>query len=360
MTRIDFSLATPADDPAIRALLARNPVPGRMTLTYLREPNYFAGCAAMGPFFQVLVAKDGDRVVGLACRAVREMFVNGIAQPVGYLGQLRVDASYRGRALVSRGFRLLRELHEDGRVPAYVTTIIEGNQEATGVLVDRPRRGMPSYRRVDELQTLAFAARAARMPSEVARTGGNDAEEVVAFLNRYGATRQFFPRLSEHDLGSAVLHGLAIEDLLVVRNGNDIVAACALWDQSAMKQTVVSGYSRAMSVARPLYNVAARFRGRPELPAIGSQLRTLHASFLSGDDPDAIALLLHAARVEAHRRGFDWAIAGLTSRDPRLRVAKAFRPVEYRSDVYTVQWNDGTDFHDRLDGRPVYLDPALL
>lgn len=359
MTHITFTLATLADDAAIRALLARNPVPGRMTLTYLREPDYFAGCATMGPFFQVLVAKDGDRVVGLACRAVRDMFVNGTAIPVGYLGQLRIDASYRGRALVSRGFRMLRELHEDARTPAYVTTIIEGSSEANGVLVDKPRRGMPRYRFIEDLHTLAFAARAERT-TQACRAMAHDRAELVAFINRFGATRQFFPRLDEADFGSDALHSLAVEDFLIVRAGGEVVAACGLWDQSAFKQTVVTGYSRTMAAARPLYDVAARLRGRPPLPAVGSRLRTLHASFLSGDDADAIVALLRAAATEARRRDFDWVVAGLTSRDDRLTVARRFRPVEYRSAVYTVQWNDSSDFHDRLDGRAAHLDPAML
>src|SRR5256885_6338965 len=119
-----IALATPEDDASIRALLARSPVPGPITVTYRREPNYFAGCDALGPFHQVLVARDREEVVGLACRVVRPMFINGEAEQVGYLGQLRVDGPHRGRWFVSRGFSFLRQLHEDGRTAAYITTII--------------------------------------------------------------------------------------------------------------------------------------------------------------------------------------------------------------------------------------------
>ena len=57
MNEFTFDLATPADDLAIRLLLADNPVPGQISLTYEREPNYFLGCDVMGHFCQVLVAR---------------------------------------------------------------------------------------------------------------------------------------------------------------------------------------------------------------------------------------------------------------------------------------------------------------
>src|SRR5215475_13193087 len=98
-----IDLANINDDIAIRRLLATNAVPGRVTVTYEREPNYFAGCATMGQTCQSIVARAGDGIVGVACRATRPMFVNGRDVRLGYLGQLRVDARFRGRWLVSRG-----------------------------------------------------------------------------------------------------------------------------------------------------------------------------------------------------------------------------------------------------------------
>jgi hypothetical protein len=164
-TGVVFELATPADDAAIRRLLATNPVPGDVTLTYRREPDYFLGCNVMGPLCQTMVARGANgEVQALATRAVRPRFVNGAAEDVGYIGQLRVDAPYRGQWLVAGGFRFLRRLHRDGRAQGrepfgccgYITTIIEGSREAEGVLVTHARRSLPVYREIDRLCTLAL------------------------------------------------------------------------------------------------------------------------------------------------------------------------------------------------------------
>ena len=136
-------------------------MPGRIRVRFEREPSYFAGCA---PNTQVLVARDGARVVGVACRVIRKLYVNGVAEDVGYLGQLRVDPAYRGRMLTARGYAKMRELHADGRARGYFTTIVDGNAVAEGVLVRRARSAMPRYRFLDKLYTLAIGS-AGRWPA---------------------------------------------------------------------------------------------------------------------------------------------------------------------------------------------------
>lgn len=150
---ISLSPATRDDDAGIRRLLSSTPMPGRIRVRFEREPDYFAGCA---PDTQVLVARDGARVVGVACRVIRKLYVNGEAEDVGYLGQLRVDPAYRGRLLTARGYRVMRELHADGRARGYYTTIVDGNAQAEGVLVRRARGGVPRYRFLEKLHTLAI------------------------------------------------------------------------------------------------------------------------------------------------------------------------------------------------------------
>ena len=132
---ISFGLATPDDDAGIRRLLATNPMPGRIRVRFEREPTYFAGC---GPGTQVLVARDGASVVGVACRSIRKLYVNGVPEDVGYLGQLRVDRAYRGQLLTARGYRVMRELHEASPVRGSYTTIVDGNVQAEGCCC-RPR-----------------------------------------------------------------------------------------------------------------------------------------------------------------------------------------------------------------------------
>ena len=54
--RLPFALATPADDADIRRLLRENPMPGQITLTLEREPDYFADADLPGTEKQTIIA----------------------------------------------------------------------------------------------------------------------------------------------------------------------------------------------------------------------------------------------------------------------------------------------------------------
>jgi predicted N-acetyltransferase YhbS len=336
---ISFSLATHDDEAGIRQLLASQPMPGKIRLRFEREPDYFAGCATMGPFTQVLVAREEDRVVGVACRAIRKLYVNGVAEDVGYLGQLRVDAAHRGRMLVARGFARLRELHADGRAKGYVTTIVDGNDEAEGVLVRRARRAMPRYRHLDRLVTLAIPA------GQKPASGGSrqpSPRSVADILATLGPARNLFPADMPEGAVVAVEGGVA-----------------ALDDQRAYKQTVVDGYDVMTGMLRPFYNLVAKIR----LPRPGSRLEHAFVTHFCAATADAANELIGLLRSEAASRGLDHILFGFTSSDPLLEVARRFKPVEYHSSIYTVSFGDqadSDDLHDRLDERPLALDIAAL
>jgi hypothetical protein len=161
---VAVTLASAADDAAMRRLVRSQAMPGRVRLSFCREPDFSIGCAVTGEDYRILVARpaDGEDVVGVACRSVRRVFLNGREQRIGYLGQLRVDERYRGRWLVSRGFARLEQMQRADPLPAYLVSIVDGNDEATAVLVQKARRGFPEFLEVARYVTLALRVRRSR------------------------------------------------------------------------------------------------------------------------------------------------------------------------------------------------------
>lgn len=368
MNEFIFHLAGPEDDRDIRRHLEINPVPGRITISYERAPNYFRGCRAMGSFSQVLLARHRatGELAGLACRAVHPRYVNGQRQDMGYLGQLRVARRFRGRWLVARGFRYLSDLHRDGRATHYLTTIIEENVEALGILVNHPRKVFPHYHEIARICTLAMpvtaAAKANPLPAGIVKGGDIPIGKIVAFLQRQGAQRQFFPCLEENNftLKHELLPGLRREDLFVALDNGTIAGILGLWDQMAYKQAVVRGYSGMLHKTRPLYNLAARLRRRPLLPEPGTALRMAYACFpcLAKQNPDVFNGLLHAVAAQAAERGLSYLLLGLTEGDPLLAVARRRPHIPYFSRLYGVCWEPETPLPELLDDRTVHAEIA--
>ncbi|MDQ4076637.1 MAG: hypothetical protein M3220_10380 [Chloroflexota bacterium] len=368
MSDFTFDLATPADDAAIRELLRESAVPGHITVSYQREPDYFAGCGTMGPFWQVPVARHlpTGALAGLGCRALRPLFVNGRVEEVGYLGQLRVATRFQGRWLLPAAFRFLRSLHDDGRARGYLTTIIAGNEEARGLLVDKPRRHYPTFREVASLHTIAILLRRSRggraSPSEVGWGNRSVLPEIVAFLREQGAEKQFYPAYSEEDFVGPLTRGFQLEDLAIVRHGGRIAGVAGLWDQSAYKQSVVRAYSGTLARQRPLIGAAARLVGMPPLPPPGQPIRLAYASFIciADNDPATFRILLRHLCHRAATRGYTFLMVGLAASDPLLAVARESLHVTYRSTLYTACWEDGGSFHEQLDKRIPYVEIASL
>ena len=193
-----FEAASPEDDAAIRRLLRRTPMPGDVTIGYHREPSFFRSLLPMGNRTQVAVgrpADNPDRVVALGCRTIRELFVEGTPQRVGYLSQMRVDPEYRGRGLVDQGFRKIREWHEDDPTPYSYATITDENPAARKRLVGRSDGAIPPFRPLADLHTLAIVLRSRRLwrptpPDDLTvNRAPTDLRAVAAFLRDAGRDR---------------------------------------------------------------------------------------------------------------------------------------------------------------------------
>ena len=221
----------------------------------------------------------------MATRSVRRVFVNGREQRLGYLGQLRIDPRFRGRWLVSRGFSQLKQLHDHDPLPGYLAAIIDGNREATGILVRHRRRIFPEFHAVADYRTLAIGVNRAQRPAagdiQISTPAESELPEIAGFLQTHGSRRQFYPVWTEERLRRLSSLGLGIADLRIARRGGQIVGIAGLWDQSAYKQTVVHGYSGWLKAAAPLYNLGARLCwGVPLCRAPGNRYTALMLSLV--------------------------------------------------------------------------------
>jgi len=367
-----YELATAADDPEVRRLLRANPMGGAVRLSLCCEPDASLASRLAGDLHQVIVARDAatGRLRGMASRSVGEAWVDGEPARLGYLGQLRVDAPFRGRPrLVTAGFRRLRELHADGAAPFYVTTIVADNRVARRLL-ESGRPPLPVYQPREELSNLALSPGRRRRPARGDRAlavepGRSETlDEVAACLGRWGRRHQFAPRWSRAGLeGGPRTRGLAPEDFLVARRRGECVGCVALWDQGAFKQVVVHGYGRGLGLARPLANLVAPLARWPRLPRPGEALRQAFLSHLAvdGDDPDVAAALVDAALEAARRRGFAVATLGLARRHPLRAALRARYPArDYPAVLYLVHWPEDAERARAVDDRVPHLEVAVL
>ena len=361
-----------------------------MQLSLQREPGFFIGAGIGNLATTVIVARDAaaGHVVATAARAIRRAFVDGAECPLGYLSTLRTAGEVRNTTVVARGYRYLKLQHADGRVPYYVTTILEGNEEARRILTSG-RAGLPAYVSYGKLRTFLlplYGFRRRCRGSGVVRGAAPEAlPAALACLNRFNAGLQFAPAYRLEDLvpgpagsvslrspsltpggpiratlrdrsaagepchavedlatDSGMLHGLSPANLYLRLQGSEVAGTMAVWNQNGFKQSVVAGYSRGLAVARPALALAARFGLAPRLPPIGRSLPCLYAALISSRDSDVAVFqeLLDAVLADYTNSGYAYLLLGLSGRHPFSRVVEKQSVMTIDSGIYLVCWPD--------------------
>jgi hypothetical protein len=346
-------------------------MPGRIAVGFRREPSWFAAAVVEGYFRQVVACRDLDtgRLIGFGCRSIRRVYLNGQPADIGYLSSLRVLPAYRNIGLVARGYAFFRKLHADCRVPFYLTTIAEGNETALKILTSG-RAGLPTYHPAGRYHTIALAL--PRRPPNVSELPGvslrpataDDLPALRDLLATEGPRRQFFSRYEHDDFLSAEgrLRGLTLDQIILAERSGRPVGMIAAWDQHAIRQSVIEGYSGWLKWVRPVYNTWQSMRGASALPAPGQPLRYLSAALplVADNDPDVFAALLAEVRRRFGGGPASHLLIGLHEADPLLPIARRWETACYTTFLYLVAWPDGEKQRSALDARPPYLELGTL
>jgi hypothetical protein len=376
LSALPFRLAEESDDSDLRRLLRINPIGGDIALSLEREPSFFLSTGIEGPKHLTIVATRNGRIVAIGSISERDRFLNGVPSRVGYLGGLRLDASCRGHAsILRRGYEVFRLLHEQGGPRIYLTSIVADNIAARRIL-ERGLPGMPIYRPLEAFITVvlrvrrdhrihaAFSATRSRTDRHAVTLGPGRPEfigDIVSLLNESNRRYQFAPCWRASDLLSPDrCPGLRPEDFRLAWQGPRLIGCAALWDQRALKQTVVRRYSSRIDRWRRLARILP---GVPKLPEPGAVLAHGYVSHIAtaGDHDRVLALLLESMHSMGRSFGLEYLSLGFASRDPRLAmIRRRFGGRLYRSNLYAVHWPEDRDAVEALDGRVSAPEVAVL
>lgn len=319
-------------------------MPGSVALSFTHEPSFREAIEVEGFSPKVIVAENNETVQGVALMARKPVFLDGKIQEIGYLSSLRLDPSVRSTAVLARGYRLLRQLHEADPLPFYLTTIMEENEGAKAILTSG-RAGLPTYHPIGAFRTvlLPLVRRRVPLPDGVRILRGEEvgAEPIIDCLHRLGKDRQYFPVYKKEDLLSAggILRGLKVEDFFVAVEGDRLIGTLACWDQNPFRQSVVTGYSPAMKWVKRGFDCLASFSRMAPLPREGGAFQSLTAACLTAGSPEVFRGLLRTAINARVGTGKTFLTVGLSAEDPWLPVAEEGWHTTLKSLIYAVAWD---------------------
>ena len=365
MPQVHFQAATAADDADLRQLLRDNPMQqGGFTLSFRREPAYFDACSVLGQSAEVFIGRDSQTgaLAGVGARYRFPAYLNGQAQDIVYLADLRVANRYRNSIHLRRAYQFLRQRHAADPAAVYTSMILQDNRAALATIAAQ-RAGLPPYHPQGTVHTplilLGWQKPALAAPCAIRRATAADWANIVAFLNRENARYQFAPVYHENDLANGRLRGLQPENIFIAEAGSAIIGTLALWQQSAFRQLHIDAYHGAWRFIRPVYNALARLTPLAPLPRAGEALKYAYLSLIAVQNDDLAvfrALLRHAYRA-SHGIGLHYLIGAYHERHPLRSAFADYASIPSGGKLFTVQF-DGQPYP--LDERVPYVDAAAI
>ena len=365
MPQVSFQAASAADDADLRQLLRSNPMQqGGLTLSFRREPSYFAACSVLGQSAEVFVGRDTQTgaLAGVGARYHLPAFINGQAQSIVYLADLRVQTAYRNSIHLRRAYQFLRQRHAADPAPVYTTMILQDNRAALATIAAQ-RAGLPPYHAQGTVHTplilLGWQKPTLAAPCTIRRATAADWAAIVAFLNRENARYQFAPVYHENDLTNGRLREMQPENILLAEANGSIIGTIALWQQSAFRQLHIDAYHGAWQFIRPVYNALARLTPLAPLPRAGEALKYAYLSLMAvqNDNLAVFRALLRQAYRASHGTGLHYLIGAFHERHPLRPAFADYAGIPSGGQLFTVQF-DGEPYP--LDGRVPYIDAAAI
>lgn len=365
MPQVSFQAASAADDADLRRLLRDNPMQqGGLSLSFRREPSYFAACSVLGQSAEVFVGRDTQTgaLAGVGARYRFPAYINGQAQNIVYLADLRVQTAYRNSIHLRRAYQFLRQRHAADPAAVYTTMILQDNRAALATIAAQ-RAGLPPYHAQGTVHTplilLGRQKPALVAPCTIRRATAADWANIVAFLNRENARYQFAPVYHENDLANGRLRGMQPENIFIAEAGGAIVGTLALWQQSTFRQIHIDAYHGAWRFIRPVYNALARLTPLAPLPSAGEALKYAYLSLMAvqNDDLAVFRALLRQAYRASHGTGLHYLIGAFHERHPLRPAFSDYAGIPSGGQLFTVQF-DSEPYP--LDGRVPYIDAAAI
>lgn len=360
--------ATEVDGARLREMMRGSTEAAGVRWSVEPGADAFAAMRAETDGWTVALAED-DRQCPLGFVSVA---TRAVASPDGplrscYVTNLKVLAEHRGRgigdALCWHAIDLCRRA---GGSSVPILMVIHSGNAKMSRRVHGPR-GLPELVKLTNVEVHSVPVhRAASIALErgldVSEATPRDLDEMAALSATVASGRQFAPAVEAAGLAWRIeaAPGLDFPDHIVARSGGRIVGWIGWWDELALREVRISGFTLMGAARRRVQGVAARLMRAQPPASVGDRVGCLRALQLCVPThrPDVLrALIAESARRRAHDCG--WLKIALDVRDPLAGALRRLRTHVVAFDA-RVTTPSGAPALPLADDRPLHLDAALI
>jgi hypothetical protein len=304
--------ASRADNELLVDLMAHVPMEGSLALSTRRDPDFFALYEMQRGSAHAFTYDDG-KMQGMAAALVRDGFLDGARQKVGYLGDLRIRGASKARRAFPFAFgKFFADVVAETQCEHYITGVIASNALATRSLTARKkgREAQPYYHPLARFEMASVQMILPRRPRTVSgvvvtTATPDDVPAIAAFLAADHARRPFGYRFDDGEFEHRLARwpGFTLDATFVARRHDArgaIVGVCTAWDPTPVKRYRVMRYASNMRAIKVAVDLASKIVRCPALPDVGEDFRSLYLTNLSVADDSPVVLRAIVERIYQH------------------------------------------------------------
>jgi GNAT superfamily N-acetyltransferase len=314
--------ALPEDNNKLQELQAKCPQGTTLIVSTVNTPDFFARAKAYESY-KVIVACEEGRIVGSHAWAIRDAFVNGQLNRIGYSFQTFISPENRKKGLAKHLLQYMDDqLIQNGAILVY-GLILEGN--------------LPSMKLVESLgfklhRTLVMPALAIYKEMNVPSKGKirsmvrEDLDTVAKLLNETWQGHDFYEPTSADGLARFITRtpGYSFDNLLILEDQGEILACLGFWDWRQIMRVTVIERSLKMRMIGSIVDLVGRFRPMPRGVNAGDTLNQIMLAPIGFKEPAHLTLLLRYLNNGALSRGIEQIFCICESNHPLLNSMKGF------------------------------------
>jgi len=321
--------AAPQDNEELQKLQAKCPQGTTIVASAVNKPDFFARAKAYKSH-KVFVACEGNRIIGSAACALRDVIVNGKNSRVGYVFQAFISPDARRKGVASRLLRQREDyLSKQGAVLVY-TLIIEGN--------------LPSIKYVESQgfnlhRTVVMPALVVRKKMNIPLIGRirpvtfKDLATIAELLNNTWQGFEYYESTSAEMLAQFINRtpAYSTDSLLVLEEQGKILACLGFWDWSQIMQITVKALSLKMRMIGFLLTATHVL---PEFLKPGDIMKQIMLTPIGFKDPSHLAVLVRYVNNQALLSGIQQIFCICEQDHILLRSMKGFIRVNTALHLY--------------------------
>lgn len=342
--------ATPADNEALQAIQAQCPMGATLIVSTVNTPDFF-GRAKAYAWYRVYVAEEEGAIIGSAACAIREGMINGRSHRIGYEFQYFTAPVARHRGVARALHNHMERIMDEEGVSLSYLIVIEGNTPAMrlfeGLGFTRQctftMAGLIVYR---EMETLPIRGNA--RPAELA-----DLAQVASLRDETWRNVQLYEPMNSRDLAAFIERTPAytLENLAVIAEGDEVLAAAGYWDWSQITQIEVEKVSPKLRLISWALQIASWFRQMPSGIKAGDRLDQVVVTPIAYRDPAFMGPLLRYINNRCLEANVGQIFLAAPPDHPLLGQLKDFIHIDTEANLYVKSLQPGIS----LGEGPVFI-----